>query len=117
MFAEDGSLRDDTFAPEKAFIAFPAFTIAGEFRRNGANATMNGMLDRLSRFVIIMIRRLVIHEEDMIETACDHQARERAHPAEATLAFIFMQARMAEARWRIPADSHAAIIAIGDASP
>ncbi|MCY1380409.1 hypothetical protein D9M69_682300 [compost metagenome] len=96
MLAKNGSLRDDTLAPEKTFVAFPALTIAGQFRRNGADTAMNGMLDRLTRLVIIMVRHLVIHEEDMVETACDHQAGERTHPAKAAFPLIFMQSRMAE---------------------
>src|SRR5690606_15619831 len=94
--AKNGSLRDDTLAPEITFIVFPALTIAGKFRGNRTYTAMNGVFDRLTRLVIIMVRRLVIHEEDMVETACHHQAGERTHPAKAAFPLIFMQSRMAE---------------------
>ncbi len=114
MLTEHGSLCDDTLAPEITFIAFPALTIASQLCRNSANTAMNGVLDRLARLVIIMVRHLVIHEEDMVQTACHHQAGERTHPAKTALALIFMQSRMTETRRRMPADSHATIVAVGN---
>src|SRR5579884_2062002 len=72
------------------------------------------MADRLARAVYVVIGRLVVHEEDVVEAACDHEAGESAQPGEAAFAFIFGKAGMLETGRRVPADRHAAILAIGD---
>ncbi|MNE64766.1 hypothetical protein D3C80_1601940 [compost metagenome] len=61
-----------------------------------------------------MIRRVVVHEQDVVQPTGDHQPREGAEPAQTALALIFMQARMTEAGRRVPAHGAAAVLALGD---
>ena len=61
-----------------------------------------------------MARIVVIHEQRMVEPAGDDQPREGAEPRKAAFAFIFVQARMAKACRRIPADRAPLVLAIGD---
>ena len=88
--------------------------IAGEPRRDRADAAVDRMADGLPRPVDIVLGRLVVHEQDVVEAAGDQQAGEGAQPGEPALAFILVQARMPEAGRRMPADRHAAILAVGD---
>src|SRR3546814_3502758 len=61
-----------------------------------------------------MARIVVIHEQDVVEPAGDDQPRERAQPGEPALALIVVQAGMAKARGRVPADRPPPVLAIGD---
>src|SRR3546814_17807777 len=61
-----------------------------------------------------MARIVVIHEEGVVESAGDDQPRKGAQPGEPALAFILVQAGMAKARGRVPADRPALVLAIGD---
>ncbi|MNR13027.1 hypothetical protein D3C85_1294090 [compost metagenome] len=61
-----------------------------------------------------MARRVVVHEQDVVQTTGDHQARKGPEPAQAALAFILMQAWMTESRRRVPTHGAAAVLALGD---
>src|SRR3546814_6512005 len=61
-----------------------------------------------------MARIVVIHEQGVVESAGDDQPRKGAQPGEPALAFILVQAGMATARGRVPADRPALVLAIGD---
>jgi len=75
---------------------------------------MDRMADKLAWAIDVVIGGLVIHEEDMVEPACDHEAGKAAQPGEPAFALIFGEPGMLEAGRRMPADRHAAIVAIGD---
>ena len=114
VLAEHRRLLHHAFGPEHAVVAVPALAVAGEPRRDGADAAVDRMADGLAWAVDIVVGRLVVHEQDVVEPAGDEQAGEGAQPGEAALALIFVQARMAEAGRRMPADRHAAVLAVGD---
>jgi hypothetical protein len=50
----------------------------------------------------------------VIEAAGDDETGERSQPCQAAFAFIFMQARMAEPRRRMPTDRAPLVLALGD---
>ena len=64
--------------------------------------------------IVVAVGRHFARPKDMVEPAGQQQAREGSRPGEPALAFIFMQAGMAEPARRMPADRLALVLAIGD---
>ncbi len=64
--------------------------------------------------IVVVGRVLAVHEQDVVEAAGDDQAGERPQPGEPALALVLVQAGMAEAGRRVPADRGTAIVAIGN---
>ena len=114
VLAEHRCLDHGPLAPQEAAVALPSLAVTAEARGDGADASVDGVLHGLSVRVEILIRRRLIHEEDVIEPAGDDQPREGAQPTETAFAFIFVQAGIAKARGRMPADRQALVVAVGN---
>ena len=80
ILAEHRRLLHDAFAPQHAVVAVPGLAIAGQSRRNGADAAVDRMADGLPWAVDIMVGRLVVHEQDMVEAAGHHQPGKGPQP-------------------------------------
>ena len=112
--AKTAALADHALGPEEAPVALPALAVAGQAGGKVRGAAVDRMLDRLARGVAVAVAGFAIHEQDVVETAGREQAGEAAQPAEAPLPLVFHQTGMLEAGGRVPAEGHAAEIAIGD---
>ena len=76
VLAEHGRLLDDAFAPQRAALAIPALAIADEPAGDRRDAAMERMGDALAVGIVKVLRRLLLHQEDVVEPAGDEQARE-----------------------------------------
>src|SRR3546814_16152983 len=97
-------LLDDALAPQGAFVAVPALAIAGQPRRDRPDPPVERGRNFFARAVDIMARIVVLHEQGVVESAGDEQPRKGAHPGPPAPDFIRVQAGMAKASGRFPAD-------------
>src|SRR5262249_40588864 len=98
ILAEHGRLLHHALAPQGALIAVPGLAIAEELAGDRRDAPMDRALHALAVHIMVMLGRVLMHEQDMVEAAGQDQAREGTQPGEAVLALIFVQARMAKSR-------------------
>src|ERR1700733_1695853 len=78
VFTENRRLLHQTLAPKRALITVPALAIAQELAGDHADAAVQRTIDRLAMNIVIVLGRAFVHEQRVIEPACDHQARKRA---------------------------------------
>lgn len=113
VFGEQRGLSHHALGPEDASIAVPILTISNEPGRDHAGAAVNGVAHRFARRVIVLSGILLGHEADVIEPTGGQQAGKRAQKTQPALSFRFVQARVAEARRRVPADRTPVVVALG----
>ena len=70
VLTEHGCLLHMSFAPKRAFVTDPMFSIADQSARDGGNTTMDGALHGLAMHIVVMGSGFLMHEEDVIEAAC-----------------------------------------------
>lgn len=78
---------------------------------------MQRVLHRLAAWIIVAVRRHLHRAHRMVEPAGGDEPGEGAREGEAALALVFVQARMPEARRRMPADGMVAVVALRDVEP
>ena len=72
ILTEHRPLGDNPFAPQSALVVVPALPVACQSRGDRADPPVNGVANAFPGAVNIVIGRLIVHEQDVIETA-SHQ--------------------------------------------
>ena len=74
VLREHRDLGDLSFGPECAVVAVPARAVTGQARRFETDAAVNTVPDAVTIRIVVVLRTLLGHAENMIQTTCVHEA-------------------------------------------